>query len=119
MTAFDESELSARLARNLRHLREAPRPDPEAAGRAGRHPPRHLGHLESGMGNPTLAVLHRVAAALQVSLEELISRQHAACVLYPKGSLPSRHPGHADVKKLLPDPIRAWRSSASSCGRGV
>jgi transcriptional regulator with XRE-family HTH domain len=87
--ASDESELSARLARNLRHLREARGLTQKRLAELAGIPRATWANLESGMGNPTLSVLHRVAAALQVSLEELISR----------------HPGQADVSKLLPDPI--------------
>jgi transcriptional regulator with XRE-family HTH domain len=44
--------------------------------------------LESGSANPTLAVLHWVAGALQVSLEELLAPLRAASRFYPRGSLP-------------------------------
>jgi len=51
-------------------------------------------------------VLHRVADALQVTIEELISMPRAACKFYPKDSLPSRvRNGNVTVRKLLPDAI--------------
>src|SRR5207302_1590691 len=62
-------------------------------------------NLESGSANPTLAVLHRVADALQVSLEELLAAPRAASRFYPRGTLPSRARGQVSVRQLLPDPI--------------
>jgi quercetin dioxygenase-like cupin family protein len=62
-------------------------------------------NLESGEANPTLHVLLRVAASLQVSLEELMGPERAAAKLYPKGTLPSRTRGVALVQTLLPDDI--------------
>jgi len=62
-------------------------------------------HLESGEANPTLAVLHRAASALQVSIEELLSAPRSAARHYAKASLPLRTPGQAMIRKLLPDPI--------------
>jgi quercetin dioxygenase-like cupin family protein len=50
----------------------------------------------------------RLAAALQISLEELLSPPHVRCQLFPKGSLPQHTRGRdglARVQKILPDPI--------------
>jgi quercetin dioxygenase-like cupin family protein len=58
------------------------------------------------MANPTLTVLHRVADALQVTIEELIQAPRAACQFYPKGTLPARvRSGNVTVRRLLPDAI--------------
>lgn len=62
-------------------------------------------NLESGDANPTLSVLHGVAAALGVSIEELIATPRADVKHYPKGSLPSRRRGDVTVNSLLPDEI--------------
>jgi transcriptional regulator with XRE-family HTH domain len=62
-------------------------------------------NLESGDANPTLSVLHGVAAALGVSIEELIATPRADVKHYPKGSLPSRRRGDVSVNSLLPDEI--------------
>ncbi len=61
--------------------------------------------LESGAGNPTLSVLSRVAHALQVSLEELISSPHAEAAHYPSGALQRQVRTGVEIRKLLPDPI--------------
>src|SRR5581483_3301386 len=62
-------------------------------------------NLETGAANPTLAVLVRVAAALQVSLEELLSPPRAAVRFFPRGSLPSRARGDVVIQNLLPDQL--------------
>ena len=64
------------------------------------------GHLESGAGNPTLSVLHKVAVALQVPLEELTSRPAGDLAALPAGRRwPSTSRATASIRKLLPDPI--------------
>ncbi|HWN66387.1 MAG TPA: helix-turn-helix transcriptional regulator, partial [Haliangium sp.] len=62
-------------------------------------------NLESGTANPTLAVLVKVAQALQVRVEELIGPPKAAAKLYSADSLPVRRRGEVVIRKLLPEPI--------------
>lgn len=73
--------------------------------RLARLPRATWANLESGASNPTLQVLHRVASALQVSLEELVATPRAEVRLYPRGELPSRRRGDVTVHSLLPDEI--------------
>jgi transcriptional regulator with XRE-family HTH domain len=100
-----DRELSDRLARNLKGLREMRGLSQQQMAKLARVPRATWAHLESGEGNPTLAVLHRAAVALQVTLEELLSAPRSATRHYPQGSLPVRTPGQAVVRKLLPDAI--------------
>jgi transcriptional regulator with XRE-family HTH domain len=99
------SEIGATLGKNLKQLREARGLSQQQMAKHAGVPRATWSHLESGDANPTLAVLHRAAAALQVSIEELIAAPRAACRLYPRGTLPERAPGQAVLRKLLPDPI--------------
>jgi transcriptional regulator with XRE-family HTH domain len=62
-------------------------------------------NLESGVANPTLSVMDRVASALQVTLEELVAVPRASAHKYPKGTLPVRRRGEVTVHKLLPDAV--------------
>src|SRR5439155_594246 len=71
-------------------------------------------HLESGAANPTVSVLHKVALALQISVEELISPPRAACRLYSARTLPVKTRGpvpiahlHLDAHDLLHAPRAA------------
>jgi transcriptional regulator with XRE-family HTH domain len=61
------------LADNVRQLRAARALTQAQVAKSAGVPRATWAHLESGAGNPTLAVLTRVAAALQVSLEELVA----------------------------------------------
>ena len=60
-------------------------------------------NLESGAANPTVSVLAKVAAALQVPVEELISPPKAQTKLYRADSIPRKRRGGVLIRKLLPD----------------
>lgn len=101
-----ESDVGTLLGRNVRQLREARGLTQAQAAKLAEIPRATWANMESGAANPTLAVLHRVAGALQVSIEELITSPRAACQFYPKGSLPSKvRNGNVTVRRLLPDAI--------------
>jgi len=97
--------LAGHLALNVKQLRDARGMTQQQMARISGLPRATWANLESGAANPTLAVLHRVAAALQVSLEELLAAPRAASRFYPRGSLPERERGDVMVRHLLPDPI--------------
>ena len=98
-------EAAAHLGRNIAALREARgQTQQQIAGLAG-VPRATWTNLESGGANPTLAVLVKVAAALQVRLEELIEPPRRIGRLYPAASLPTRTRGAVTVRKLLPETI--------------
>src|SRR6185295_17042366 len=98
-------ELAGRLARNVRELRHARGLTQSQMAKLSQLPRATWANLESGASNPTLAVLHRVALALQVSLEEIVAAPRAGVKHYPKGSLPTRTRGEVLVSSLLPDKI--------------
>ena len=97
--------IAARLAENLRHLREARGLTQEQVARLAGIPRATWGHLETGAANPTLAVLDKVATALQVPLEELTAEPRSIGRAYRKGTLRSRQQGDGLVQQLLPDLI--------------
>lgn len=98
-------DLAARLAANLRQLRQARGLTQQQMAKLSRLPRATWANLESGTANPTLAVLHGVAVALQVPLEELIAQPRADAKHYPRGSLPARKRGNVTVRSLLPDNV--------------
>jgi transcriptional regulator with XRE-family HTH domain len=102
---FVPDDLAARLAANVRQLRQARGLTQQQMAKLSRLPRATWANLESGGANPTLAVLHGVAVALQVPLEELIAQPRAEARHYPKGSLPSRVRGAVTVSSLLPDSV--------------
>lgn len=98
-------DTAARLAANLRSLREGRGlTQGQLAQRAG-IPRATWANLESGAANPTLAVLEKVAGALQVSLEELVAAPRAWAKLYRRDAVPTRAQGSATIRRLLPDRI--------------
>ena len=102
---MDDAALPDRLARNLKALREARGVTQAQLAKLAGIPRATWAHLESGAGNPTLAVLQRVAGALQVSLEELVAPPRASARHYPRDSLPVRPRGPGFLRRLLPDPL--------------
>lgn len=96
------------LAQNLRQARERRALSQAALARLCGVPRSTIASVETGSGNPTLSVLSRLSAALQLSIEELLSPAHAAVQLFRRGDLPIRvggRNGTVTVHKLLPDPI--------------
>lgn len=93
------------LAHNLKQLREAQGLTQEQCSRTAGVPRPTWANLESGAANPTLSVLVKVAAALRVSVEELISAPKAVCRLYSSDVLESRERAGVTVRQLLPDAL--------------
>jgi transcriptional regulator with XRE-family HTH domain len=100
-----DETLATRLARNLKQLRLARGLTQQQMAKLAGLPRATWAHLESTGANPTLAVLHRAALALQVPLEELIAEPRADAKHYPRGALPLRKRGDVTVRSLLPDEI--------------
>ncbi|HSS40407.1 MAG TPA: XRE family transcriptional regulator [Polyangia bacterium] len=100
-----EREAAAHLGRNIQSLREARGYTQQRIARLAGIPRATWANLESGAANPTLAVLIKVAQALQVRLEELIEAPRHVGRLYRAASLPTRTRGPVTVRKLLPETI--------------
>ena len=98
-------DLAARLAHNVRELRQARGFTQQQMAKLSGLPRATWSNLESGSGNPTLTVLHAVCSAFQVSLEEIVAEPRANARRYPKGSLPERVRGAVSVRSLLPDKV--------------
>jgi transcriptional regulator with XRE-family HTH domain len=99
--------LAENLGTNLRFVRERRGlTQAELASLSG-VPRSTIAHIETGSANPTLSILSRVASALQLSLEELLSAPRSRIEHFKKGQLPERQRarGKAVVHKLLPHPI--------------
>ncbi|WP_428267106.1 helix-turn-helix domain-containing protein [Haliangium sp.] len=97
--------VAAHLGTNIRTLREARGLTQQQIATLAGVPRPTWATLESGAANPTLNVLIKVAAALQVRVEELIGPPRASARLYRADELPVRQRGAVEVRKLLPEPI--------------
>jgi len=91
------------LSRNIKQLRETRNLTQEQLSQLSDVPRPTWANLESGESNPTLSVLVKVAAALQVSVESLISPPRSTTQFYPVSKLPVQKRGEARVRQILPD----------------
>lgn len=96
---------SSYLAANVRSLREQRGLTQQQMAKIAQVPRATWGNLESGDANPTLQVLTKVAAALQVRLEELLSPPRTAARHVPANELFVRRRGEVEVRRLLPEAL--------------
>ena len=95
----------AHLAVNVRRLREERGLSQQRIAQLAGVPRPTWASLESGSANPTLAVLSRVAAGLQVSIEELIGAPRTAIRFFPASETKERKRQTARLRRLLPEAI--------------
>jgi transcriptional regulator with XRE-family HTH domain len=93
------------LADNVRTVREARGLSQQQIAKLAGVPRATWTNLESGDANPTLAVLVKVANALQVRLEELLAPPRQPGRHIKAAELPVRQRGQVTVRKLLPETI--------------
>lgn len=93
------------LAENLRQLRAARRLSQARAAQLAEIPRATWATLESGGSNPTLSVMSRAAAALQVSIEELIGPPRGDVRFFPAAAAPQSRRQGAVIRPLLPEHI--------------
>jgi XRE family transcriptional regulator, regulator of sulfur utilization len=101
----DDDRAAVHLGRNVQALREARGQTQQQIAKLAKVPRATWANLESGAANPTLAVMVKVAQALQVRLEELIEPPRRIGRLYKAASLPARARGAVTIRKLLPETI--------------
>jgi len=93
------------LADNIKAVREARGLSQQQIAKIAGIPRATWTHLESGAGNPTLAVLIKVANALQVRVDELLAAPRGPARHLRASELPARTRGQVVVRKLLPEPL--------------
>ena len=93
------------LADNIRAIRETRGLSQQQIAKSAGIPRATWTHLESGAGNPTLAVLVKVAAALEVRLDELLAPPRQPARFLRADELPTRQRGQVAIRKLLPEPL--------------
>jgi transcriptional regulator with XRE-family HTH domain len=97
------NDASANLGNNIKQLREARGLTQAQLSKQAGVPRPTWANLESGVANPTLSVLIKVANALSVSLEELVGPPRPSAKHYAAASIPTRRRGKVTVRKLLPE----------------
>lgn len=98
-------DVPTHLAENVRQLRESRGFTQQQAAKLSSVPRPTWATLESGSANPTLAVLVKVASALQVSIEELIGPPRSTGKLYRASEIQVRKRGGVSVRGLLPEKV--------------
>lgn len=97
--------MSEHLARSLTELRDRRGITQVQLAQLAEIPRSTVANMESGRANPTLENLVAIAAALQVTVEELLSPPRVACKLIRSEELPRVKKGSSVLIRLLPDPI--------------
>ncbi len=98
-------QTSSNLAANVRRAREARDLTQRQLADLSGVPRPTLANIETGGSNPTLHVLVKVAAALGVSIEQLIGPPRAVVRFYPRDTLQRRARGKITVRDLLVEPV--------------
>jgi transcriptional regulator with XRE-family HTH domain len=99
---------AAHLAANVESLRRDRSLSQQALSDLAGIPRSTITHIESGLGNPSLSNLCLLAAALGVSIEELLSRPREQVTLLRSDAVPvlQRGAGQVQLHKLMPDRVR-------------
>src|SRR5438477_450817 len=82
--------VSSNLGSNIKMLRDMRGLTQNQLAKISGVPRPTWANLETGAANPTLSILLKVAAALQVSIQELLDPPRAVCRLYDADSIPKR-----------------------------
>lgn len=96
------------LAANITYLRKKRNLSQKQLADIALIPRTTLTHMESGSGNPSLTNLVKIATALKISIESLLSRPRTECHLIKANDVPVDLKSGVRVQmfKLLPDKIK-------------
>jgi len=98
--------VAAHLARNLASLRHSRSLTQDALAKTAGVPRSTIANLESGVGNPSLTVLVKVANALAVPLDELTAAPRAKVRHWPAGDVATQSRGRGvTMRALVPEPV--------------
>lgn len=100
-------DIGKNLGANLEYLRKARGLTQDQLAHIAGIPRTTLSHIESGAGNPSLKTLSKLAMALGVHYEELLSAPKPSCHLIRRQDLrqQTRSQGKATKVELLPKPV--------------
>jgi len=105
---MNEQNISQYLAQNILYLRSKRNLSQKRLADLANIPRTTLTNMESGEGNPSLSNLSKIAEALKISIESLLSRPRTDCLLVKAIDVPVNMKSRGKVKmhKLLPDQIK-------------
>ena len=96
---------SSNIAANIRALRDIKGISQQSLAQTAGVARPNIANLESGSANPTINLLTKVAEALRVSVEELISSPRENNQLTKAADLKTIERGAVTISKLLPSPL--------------
>lgn len=101
------SEISVHLGKNVEQLRKKRGLSQAQLATLAGVPRSTVTYIESGQGNPSLTNLVKISGAVQISIEELLTRPRSPVKLIRAANIPAhkKSNGNANLLKLLPDPI--------------
>jgi quercetin dioxygenase-like cupin family protein/DNA-binding XRE family transcriptional regulator len=101
-----DRQTASHLARNLVNLRHTRGLTQDGLAKAAAVPRSTIANLESGDGNPSLAVLVKVAGALAVPIDELLASPRAMVRRWLADEVARRTKGHGvSIRALVPEPV--------------
>jgi transcriptional regulator with XRE-family HTH domain len=101
-----DAKTASHLARNLANLRHTRALTQDGLAKAAAVPRSTIANLESGDGNPSLAVLVKVAGALGVPIDELLASPRAMVRRWPADEVATRTKGRGvSIRALVPEPV--------------
>ncbi|HWY25327.1 MAG TPA: helix-turn-helix transcriptional regulator, partial [Nevskia sp.] len=104
---MDEPEqVAIHLSRNLAALRHVRGLTQDALAKTAGVPRSTVANLESGAGNPSLAVLLKVAGALGVPIDELLASPRAKVRKWQGSEIETTNRGQGvSQRPLVPEPV--------------
>src|SRR5437879_8398526 len=98
--------VAAHLARNLMNLRHARALTQEALAKSSSVPRSTIANLESGEGNPSLAVLVKVANSLGVPIDELLASPRAKVRKWAAADIAIQSHGRGvTMRQIVTEPV--------------
>lgn len=101
---MEDTITAQNLAANVRALREARGVSQQQIAQIAGIPRPTWANIESGVANPTLAVLTRVAAALGAHIEQLLINPRSSTKHWAAESLPVERQGRVTMRTLIDQP---------------
>lgn len=106
MNSPDEASAASHLARNLVNLRRTRGLTQDGLARDAAVPRSTIANLESGEGNPSLAVLVKVAQALAVPIDELLASPRGMVRRWAADEIVRQTKGRGvNIRPLVPEPV--------------
>ncbi|OUR94825.1 hypothetical protein A9Q84_17095 [Halobacteriovorax marinus] len=103
---IDVSAFNTHISENVKALRAKRNFTQKHLSQLAKIPRTTLTNIESGESNPSLSNVIKLAGALNVSIDLLVSPLRAASVLIKKSDLPLEVKGGTSISKLLPEKIK-------------